>query len=326
MIRLIGPGLPTRLMAGLAILKHTYNLSDEAVCELWLENAYYQYFCGEEFFQHRLPLDRSSMTNWRNRMGEERLRTLLQESLATATRTGAMKPSELSRVIVDTTVQPKNITFPTDAKLLPHLLARRLDFPEHGGAFGVETFRVQSPGERERRFDRFFGLTSRLLYGLNGGLTVKLCRGRFGQVSRTLPARAGPAEHQFQTRDLRAARCLLGRRRLASNDGSSRFAQAQKIGHHQLRLKVEEFGVRHAGRVADATVRRGQKLSYCIGAGGAPFDDRFEGRRRWLQHRFGRLTGAGNMTARAHEDCQVVTLLQLIGEATGLLRLRRGKR
>jgi transposase, IS5 family len=116
-----GPGqppLPTRLMAGLAIIKHTYNLSDEVVCELWLENPYYQYFCGEEFFQHRLPLDRSSMTNWRNRMGEERLQALLQESLAVATKTGAMKPNDLARVIVDTTVQPKNISFPTDAKLL----------------------------------------------------------------------------------------------------------------------------------------------------------------------------------------------------------------
>jgi IS5 family transposase len=112
------PPLPTRLMAGLAILKHTYNLSDEVVCELWIENPYYQYFCGEEFFQHRLPLDRSSMTRWRNRMGEERLQALLHESLAVATRTGAMKPGDLARVIVDTTVQPKNIAFPTDAKLL----------------------------------------------------------------------------------------------------------------------------------------------------------------------------------------------------------------
>ena len=112
------PPLPTRLMAGLAILKHTYNLSDEVLCELWIENPYYQYFCGEEFFQHRLPLDRSSMTNWRNRMGEQRLQALLQESLAVATRSGAIKPSEFSRVIVDTTVQPKNITFPTDAKLM----------------------------------------------------------------------------------------------------------------------------------------------------------------------------------------------------------------
>ncbi len=88
------------------------------MCELWIENPYYQYFCGEEFFQHRLPLDRSSMTNWRNRMGEERLRALLQESLAVATRTDAVKPGDIARVIVDTAVQPKNITFPTDAKLL----------------------------------------------------------------------------------------------------------------------------------------------------------------------------------------------------------------
>src|SRR6201746_936006 len=112
------PPLPTRLMAGLAILKHTYDLSDEVLCERWVENPYYQYFCGEEFFQHRLVFDRSSLTRWRTRMGEERLQALIQESLSVATRTKAIKPSELSRVIVDTTVQPKNVTFPTDAKLL----------------------------------------------------------------------------------------------------------------------------------------------------------------------------------------------------------------
>src|SRR6267378_1732596 len=105
------PPLPTRLMAGLAILKHTYDLSDEVLCERWVENPYYQYFCGEEFFQHRLVFDRSSLTRWRNRMGEERLQALLQESLSIATRTKAIKPSELSRVIVDTTVQPKNVMF-----------------------------------------------------------------------------------------------------------------------------------------------------------------------------------------------------------------------
>jgi transposase, IS5 family len=112
------PPLATRLMAGLAILKHTYDLSDEVLCERWVENPYYQYFCGEEFFQHRLVFDRSSLTRWRNRMGEERLQALIQESLSVAVKTGAIKPSQLSQVIVDTTVQPKNVTFPTDAKLL----------------------------------------------------------------------------------------------------------------------------------------------------------------------------------------------------------------
>ena len=116
-----GPGsppLPTRLMAGLAILKYMHDLSDEVLCERWVENPYYQYLCGEEFFQHRLVFNRSSLTRWRQRMGEERLQALLQESLSVAARTDALKPSELSRVIVDTTVQPKNVMFPTDAKLL----------------------------------------------------------------------------------------------------------------------------------------------------------------------------------------------------------------
>jgi transposase, IS5 family len=112
------PPLPTRLMAGLAILKHTYDLSDEVLCEHWVENPYYQFFCGEEFFQHRLAFDRSSLTRWRQRMGEEKLQALLQESLAVATKTQAIKPSDLNRVIVDTTVQPKNVMFPTDARLL----------------------------------------------------------------------------------------------------------------------------------------------------------------------------------------------------------------
>src|SRR6478672_7583004 len=112
------PPLPTRLMAGLAILKHTYDLSDEVLCERWVENPYFQYFCGEEFFQHVLVFDRSSLTRWRERMGEEKLRALLQESLAVATRTEAMKPSDLARVVIDTTVQPKAVMFPTDAKLL----------------------------------------------------------------------------------------------------------------------------------------------------------------------------------------------------------------
>jgi len=90
-----GPGsppLPTRLMAGLTILKHMHDLSDEVLCDRWIENPYFQFFCGEEFFQHRLVFDRSSLTRWRQRMGEEKLVVLLQESLAVATRTAAMRP------------------------------------------------------------------------------------------------------------------------------------------------------------------------------------------------------------------------------------------
>jgi IS5 family transposase len=116
-----GPGqppLPTRLMAGLAILKHSFDLSDEVLCERWVENPYYQYLCGEEFFQHRLIFDRSSLTRWRQRMGEEKLQALLQESLSVAHRTGALASRDLERVAVDTTVQPKAIAHPSDVRLL----------------------------------------------------------------------------------------------------------------------------------------------------------------------------------------------------------------
>jgi IS5 family transposase len=83
-----------------------------------VENPYFRYFCGEEFFQHALGFDRSSLTRWRQRMGDDKLKALLQESLAVATRTDAMKPSDLARVVIDATVQPKAVMFPTDAKLL----------------------------------------------------------------------------------------------------------------------------------------------------------------------------------------------------------------
>jgi IS5 family transposase len=112
-------------MAGLAILKHMHDHSDEAQCERWVENPNYQLFCSEEFFRHKLSFDRSSQTRWRQRMGQEKLVALIQESLSVATRTGAAKASDFTKVIVDTTVQEKAIAFPTDAKLM-HRARERL--------------------------------------------------------------------------------------------------------------------------------------------------------------------------------------------------------
>jgi len=111
------PGLSSRLIVGLHILKHMYDLSDELVCERWVCDPYFQYFCGEEYFQHNFPIERSSMTHFRKRVGEEFCVSLLQESLHTAYKFGALETKHLERVVTDTTVQPKAITFPTDAKL-----------------------------------------------------------------------------------------------------------------------------------------------------------------------------------------------------------------
>jgi IS5 family transposase len=111
------PAEPVRFMIGMFLLKHTYDLSDEQVWDRWVQDPYFQYFTGEEFFQHQLPHERSGMSHWRKRIGD-RLDILLAESLRIAHDTGALKKSDLARVTIDTTVQPKNITFPTDAKLL----------------------------------------------------------------------------------------------------------------------------------------------------------------------------------------------------------------
>ena len=111
------PGIETRFVIGLLLLKHIYGLSDEGVCERWVYDPYFQHFTGEAFFQHAFPHERSDLSHWRKRLGE-RLDLLLAESLRVAHQSGALRIRDLARVTVDTTVQPKNITFPTDAKLL----------------------------------------------------------------------------------------------------------------------------------------------------------------------------------------------------------------
>src|ERR671939_413973 len=127
------PPSPTRLMAGLAILKHMHDLSDEALCARWLENPYFQFFCGEVSFCHKLPFERSSLTHWRQRLGEEHLVALVQESLAVAHKTGALATRDLERVVVDTTVQPKAIAHPTDARLCHRALEKLVDLAKRYG-------------------------------------------------------------------------------------------------------------------------------------------------------------------------------------------------
>jgi IS5 family transposase len=111
------PGIETRFVIGLLLLKHVYGLSDEGVCERWIHDPYFQHFTGEEFFQHVFPHERSDLSHWRKRLGDK-LELLLAESLRVAHKSGALRTKDLARVTVDTTVQPKAIAFPTDAKLL----------------------------------------------------------------------------------------------------------------------------------------------------------------------------------------------------------------
>jgi transposase, IS5 family len=112
------PGVPIRLVVGLHLRKHVEGLSDETVCARGERDPYMQYFCGEEYFQHRFPMERSGMTHFRGRVGEKALESLLQETLAAAYRTGALNLKATEAVAVDTTVQEKAIGHPTEHGLL----------------------------------------------------------------------------------------------------------------------------------------------------------------------------------------------------------------
>ena len=111
------PGIESRFVIGLLLLKHIFTLSDEEVCDRWVYDPYFQHFTGEEFFQHSFPHERSDLSHWRQRLGDK-LELLLAESLRVAHEAGALRTKDLKRVTVDTTVQPNAISFPTDAKLL----------------------------------------------------------------------------------------------------------------------------------------------------------------------------------------------------------------
>ena len=111
------PAGSIRLMAGLIFLKDAKGLSDEEVCAVWRENPYFQYFCGEEFFQHRLPVEPPSLSIFRRRIGAEGVERLFQETIRMGLKTGTVAEKDLRRVNVDTTVQEKAIRFPTDTQL-----------------------------------------------------------------------------------------------------------------------------------------------------------------------------------------------------------------
>ncbi|TDF97006.1 IS5 family transposase [Paraburkholderia guartelaensis] len=112
------PATSPRLIAGLLYLQHAFDLSDEEVVWQWVENPYWQVFTGETYLQTEPPIDPSSLTRWRKRLGEAGVEELLAETIEAAKRAGVIKAASVKRVIVDTTVMQKAIAHPTDSRLL----------------------------------------------------------------------------------------------------------------------------------------------------------------------------------------------------------------
>jgi IS5 family transposase len=138
------PAKPTRLMVGLHYLKHTFDLSDEEVVAQWVENPYWQYFCGCDHFEYEFPIDPSLMTKWRNRIKSKGLEKLLAETIKTGLKTNVLKKKSLRKINVDTTVQEKAISFPTDAKLYHRMRERLVDMAHEAGVELRQSYRRKS--------------------------------------------------------------------------------------------------------------------------------------------------------------------------------------
>jgi IS5 family transposase len=106
------PSVPTRTMVGLLLLKSMFSVSDEALIPSWVQNPYWQYFCGEQYFRDTPPCDPSDLVHFRNRIGKEGTEFLLKQSVLIHG-----EEAKEDSIIIDTTVQEKDVTFPTDAKL-----------------------------------------------------------------------------------------------------------------------------------------------------------------------------------------------------------------
>ena len=263
------PALPTRLLAGLHLLKHMEGLSDEAVCKRWVENPYCQYFCGEQYFRHKLPLDRSSMTRWRGRIGPEKLELLLAETLAVAMRTEAVTPQACERVTLDTTVQTKAVAHPTDS----HLLMRGIELlnrlaKKHGVPLRQSFLRV---GRRAKRD------VSRLIHGRGHKQAmrwVRKMRTWLGRLDRDIGRKIKGNEEleaAFAVARARVARVLTQKAGDADKLYALHAPEVECIAKGKARTRYE-FGVKTSIAVTNARTAGGQFIIGMQALPGSPYD------------------------------------------------------
>lgn len=129
------PAKPVRLITGIFMIQHMSGLSDEGVVKYWVENPYWQLFCGYDYLQWQFPVHPSSLSRWRHKIGEKGMKKILAATIRCAVDADVIKETDLEHVTVDTTVMPKNIAFPTDARLYYKCIQSLLRMAK---TFGIE--------------------------------------------------------------------------------------------------------------------------------------------------------------------------------------------
>jgi transposase, IS5 family len=210
------PGVNTRLMVGLLYLKHAFDESDESVVARWVENPYWQFFCGLCYMQHELPIDPSSLSKWRKRVGAERLEKLLEATIHTALTMKAMRPQELQQVNVDTTVQEKAIAFPTDARLYHKMRAALVRRAKSLGLVLRQNYRFKG-----KRLLAKQGRYAHARQMKRAGKMTRQLKTILGRVVRDIERKAGKLQGQIADEPLREllvlAERLLAQTRTSKN-------------------------------------------------------------------------------------------------------------
>jgi transposase, IS5 family len=230
--------LPTRLVVGLHFLKHTFNESDESVCAKWVENPYWQYFCGYSYLQHTLPLDPSSLSRWRKRMGPDRIETLLKAILDAGKREGEVTSTDLKRVIVDTTVQEKAVSYPTDAGLYRRMIevlnraARKSGIKVRQSYLRITKF-LQIEQHRMRRGGQV----------KKANRSLRKMRKNLERLTRDLIRKGDPQDAELKEALLRAAQLITQQSRSKDKLYSVHAPEVECIGKGKAH-KPYEFGVK----------------------------------------------------------------------------------
>jgi len=257
------PAIDTRLMVSLHYLKYTYDLSDEAVVEGWLQNPYWQYLSGMRYFQHEEPLDPSSMSRWRGRAGQAGAEELLEQTIRAGLEIKAVKISQLKRINVDTTVQEKNVRFPTDSRLYDRARERLvkaaraegIDLRQSYQRVGKILLKQQSRYAQVKQFKRARRCQRKL-------------RTILGRVIRDIERKAGENMGEELATLLERARRIHAQQRKDKNKLYSVHAPEVECISKGKAHKRYEFGV----KVSVATTSRGGWHVGAMSCPGRPYD------------------------------------------------------
>jgi len=256
------PGKEIRLMVGLQYLKYMYNESDEMIVQKFVENPYYQFFCGNEYFEHSLPIDSSSMTRFRKRMGSETIDDLFKETVRSAERSNQLKEKDFEHLNVDTTVQQKAISFPTDSKLYYKMLEELVDQAQKRGIVLRQSYKFVS----KKALTKQAGYAHAKQMNRARKMTKKL-KTYLGRVYRELTRKASAIDEEL-TEKLAMAESLLNQSKDSKNKLYSIHAPEVECISKGKAHKRYEFGC----KVSMATTSKNNWVVAIGSHHGNPYD------------------------------------------------------